>query len=223
MSVLLLDTFTDADGTLLRNHTADTGGLWHNPYYDTSGFTDCDLEIRAGTVRAINSRAENDLRHYNEAVIPVQDCDVQFEFTALNDAYRGLFEIFARSSGTDVNHGIRAELYDSGASVSAVLRCNNVMFASADVAPPNPFIGTHTVRLSLAGDIISLYYDGVLMVSGNQLDAGYGPADGVGNVGFSLNSGWTGNDTANIRIDNFSVAGELPSFWTNFHGQREAA
>lgn len=83
-TVFLNDTFTDANNTLLQNHTPDQGGAWEKLAFPTNGR---DAEIVSNTVRSTDATFLS-VAYRNAEVPPRAEYDVKatFNFGAAMDA-----------------------------------------------------------------------------------------------------------------------------------------
>ena len=77
MSIFVRDTFTDADGVLLQDHTPDVGGSWSR----ISGQLNVTIEI--GANQAVGVGAVGGFgRYLNTAAAVLQDIDLSFSWVA---------------------------------------------------------------------------------------------------------------------------------------------
>lgn len=205
----LNDTFTDTNGTLLHAHTADVGGIWISP--DPGG---ADYQIISGAAVTVDgwSYDETYPGYYNNATMPAADYEIGVGFTVV-DGPAYAMELYARHDGTNK---IRASVirqaggtFDVQLSIAPLIGFTQItdgwIAESNGNVDPAAAIGTHTMKLKVQGDICTVYFNNVLVLTGNQNDA-ITPITltAAGKVGFGI-GGHLGLTNNPVSVNEFTV------------------
>ena len=194
------DTFTGPAGTLLENHTADSGASWVR----ATGSADSLALSAAGRLRAIDYRG----LYYSSASPTGDEYDVTADLVAISTDQSYLAGLVARfDPATGASY--RA-VYDAGYKVWQLSRVNadgtttNLATSGSSGSYPMTNGASYHLKLSVSNAAKQLWVQGptdatyvkVLHSSDNVLTA-------AGRVGLTLNHG---GETSGLHLDNFAAA-----------------
>lgn len=187
-----IDTFTDTAGTLLENHTSDSGNTWtKNSAVSGGGMVITDANrVRGGSATAVI--------YVNDWVPASPDYEVSTDvyFASVNYAQTGI----GGRTGTTAFTGYYALL------VQGEIR----LYRGGNVAPlgsyaVSPTVGsTYALKLSMQGNDITVYWDGApviaVTVSGSNIISTAGFASVYSQGAFTNSTG--------PHLDNFKADGD---------------
>ncbi len=185
------DTFTDTTSTLLENHTGETGATWtEHPSFASIGSIVIDSANRARGTGGLNL-------YYASGTPATADYDVQATVTSVQP-YSDSTGVAGRMSSTAVTMYWFG--YDNPTSQYQLYRfVNGGGFLMASFTEPFGSSGTsHVLKLSMRGNFISGYVDGVLTVSAADTQIST-----VGSAGILTMGG--APDSNGLHLDDFSA------------------
>jgi hypothetical protein len=195
----LNDTFTDSNGVLLQNHTADSGAHWLK-----------ELDMSAdGTIQSNRIWFGTQTYYVAEVYPPGPDYDVTGFVRIVSNATNATVVVRGRT-GLGVASGYLLILWYDGSNYSLTLRRwawdGSTFDIGSAVLPIQPGIGTdHTMMLRMVGSQLSAYWDGALIV---------GPTTNTDIVvtGEAGCGGLNSTSTTGIHLDAITAA--VPKFGT---------
>lgn len=172
--VLVLDSFTDTAGTLLRNHDGEVNADWRKP---TTGAVPSDLAINAAgrvyyTFLSSGSPSNNGGEHFLNQYTP-PSADYAVEAVIRSASLRGDYcEIYARATTPYTFYILQYRQSDGrwalGYLDSPSRTSPSQINILASYIDPIPDGSAKTARLEARGNLISAYIDGAIRMSANS-------------------------------------------------------
>jgi len=191
MSIFTNDSFTDTAGTLLENHTGETGAVWtKNPVFSAGSIA----ITAAGRIRGNGTNGV-----YCESAVPASaDYDVEADlYVATNADAAG---ISGRLSTSVATHYLFD--YEAGGTFNLFTVVNGSTLNETSFTIALTVGQTYRMRLSLRGTRISCYVNGVMVISITDTNIA-----GPGRAGVLMTTATT--DTVGYQLDNFT--GSIPA------------
>jgi hypothetical protein len=186
-AAVVTDSFTGTNGTLLENHTGETGAAWtYHPNYPA------DLTLLNGRVWG----PEWGL-YFASGVPPTNEYDVSADLTVLSNS--GAIGVVGRSLTTGADSLYMGRYNATNARWELVI-CQSTGCQNLDQSPQTLAIGaTYALKLEIRNASKRLYVDGMLRASSTDNTIAQ-----VGRAGIRSGPGVT-TSTTGYHLDNFSV------------------
>lgn len=208
MALIFRDTFSDSDGTLLQNHTPNTGTGWTR-VWNSSGRS---AEIDGNIMRSEISDASDGFIYSADVTYPSADYSVQADIDD-PDSSDDMNYIIARMTDQDNFYSIRfnEDTLELHKKVSGSWTELDSDTNGGDYVQPGD-----TVKIEVIGTAIKGYIDGVEVLSATDSDL-----TSAGKGGFAFGGGNelenSSDDLASQEWDNFEIDNIGVSFFTKTH------
>jgi lysophospholipase L1-like esterase len=184
--LLTTDTFTDSAGTLLENHTGETGAVWtRNPILPTgSAAITADGRLRGNAAATI---------YFSSGVPSSADYDVEADLIVASNVNNA--GLVGRQSATAETYYLFD--YENGANFKLYTLVNATNVNSTTYAMTLTAGQTYHLRLSMRGSQIACFVNGVQIIAITDANI---PAAGRAGLYFSAQD----TDTTGYHLDNFA-------------------
>lgn len=175
MTIFLHDTFTAPDGTLLTNHTSDSGAAWlAHPSTASAQYTVTANRVRCTLVGVV----------YADAPAPQPNYDIEVDYHYLTDDASSYILGRLRADA------VTAYMARHATNAWQIYKIVNGTSTQLGTTPSGGLTSgqTYAVRLSLGDNVQRLYVGGALVVETTDADAAIQAA---GYVGLRDNGGTT--------------------------------
>ncbi|WP_161580478.1 LamG-like jellyroll fold domain-containing protein [Subtercola vilae] len=198
-----VDSFIGTTGTLLQNHTGETGATWAKR--SVLGATDDAVLTPAGRIRKANASYA---ALYTTTAVPTSaNYTVSAAIEDLSSVTNDMAGVVGRFDATNANGTFYVARYDALNAVFILARYVNGTYTSLGTSPAAPFVtGTVRISLDMNGSTIRLLTNNTQRVSVTDTTITGAGAAGVA-FGFQYTAAGAQStaitDTTGLHLDNF--------------------